>query len=90
MAQLNDPAKTAELLKYLEKQVDAGHEWVVYDTDNPINSKYDLTCFIDQFEAEDHAREYQQIFNWHEAVLISSLIYELNRWKRPFRKTTYR
>lgn len=86
MAQLNDSAKTAELHEYLEKQVDAGYEWVVYDTDNPIDSKYDLTCFIDQFEAEDHAREYQQIFNWHEAVPISSLIYELKQVEKTFPK----
>lgn len=77
MAQLNDTAKAGELCQYLEEQQDKGNEWVVYDTDNPIYSKYDLTCHAEEQEATDHAREYQQIFNWHEAVPISGLIYEL-------------
>ncbi|MES2458248.1 MAG: hypothetical protein V4594_22005 [Bacteroidota bacterium] len=79
MAQLNDPAKAGELREYLEEQANKGYEWVVYDTDNPINTRYDLTCFLDEHEAVDHAREYQQIFNWHEAVPISSLIYDLKQ-----------
>jgi hypothetical protein len=86
MVQVNDPAKATQLLEYLNKQLEAGQEWVVYDTDTPINSKYDLTCYKDQFEAEDHAKEYQQMFNWHEAVPISSLIHELKQVEKSFPK----
>lgn len=71
-----------ELREHLEEQAKKGHEWVVYDTDNPIYTKYDLTCFLDEHEAVDFAREYQQIFNWHEAVPISCLIYDLKQSER--------
>lgn len=86
MAQLNDPAMAGELRKYLEEQAARGHEWVVYDTDNPIYTRYDLTCHADEYEAADHAREYQQIFNWHEAVPISSLIYDLKQVEKTLPK----
>ncbi|EHQ25492.1 hypothetical protein [Mucilaginibacter paludis] len=87
MAQLNDPAKAGELREHLEQQENKGYEWVVYDTDNPINTRYDLTCFLDEHEAVDHAREYQQIFNWHEAVPISSLIYDFKVVERTLLQT---
>lgn len=67
------------LIDYLQQQKDGGHSWVVYDTDNPINSKYDLHCFADESEALDHAKAYQQIWNWHEAVPISTTIYQLKK-----------
>lgn len=85
MAQLNDPAKATELQEYLEQQAEKGYEWVVYDTDNPINTRYDLSCFADEYEANDHAREYQQIFNWHEAVPISDMIYNLKELEKDHR-----
>ena len=65
------------LIDYLEQHKTHGYQWVVYDTDNPIGSKYDLHCFLDQSEALDFAREYQQIWNWHEAVPIGDMIYDL-------------
>lgn len=77
MAQLNDASMAGELREHLEQQAAKGHEWVVYDTDNAIGNKHDLHCFLDEIEAIDFAREYQQIWNWHEAVPINSLICEL-------------
>lgn len=77
--------QAAELRAYLEQQAEKGYEWVVYDTDNPINTRYDLSCFADEYEAEDHAREYQQIFNWHEAVPISDMIYNLKGLEKDHR-----
>lgn len=74
---VDKPEMAGELRSYLEEQAANGHEWVVYDTDNPINTKYDLHCFLDADEAFDFEREYQQIFNWHEAVPIGNLIFDL-------------
>jgi len=68
---------TDGLIDYLQQQEDSGHSWVVYDTDNPINSKYDLHCFADESEALGFAKNYQQIWNWHEALPISAMIYDL-------------
>jgi len=67
----------SELLSCLEAKVSEGYEWVVYDTDNPIASVFELNFFADEYEAYDFAREYQQIFNWHEAVPIENMIYNL-------------
>lgn len=76
MSQLvKTPEMATELRRYLEEQAERGHEWVVYDTDNPIGTQYDLHCFPDEMEALDFAREYQQIFNWHEAVPIGDMIF---------------
>ncbi|RQO74502.1 hypothetical protein DBR43_03680 [Pedobacter sp. KBW06] len=71
-----------DMRNHLEKQAAHGHEWVVYDTDNPINTQYDLHCFTDEIEAIRFAKEYQQIWNWHEAVPISSLVYDLKKLER--------
>jgi len=74
MSQLiKKPELAAELRDYLEQQAGNGHQWVVYDADNPISSPWDLHCFRDDSEAFDFEREYQQIFNWHIAVPISDL-----------------
>lgn len=77
MAYPTDLLTPKDLRNHLEEQSANGYKWVVYDTDNPVNTQYDLICFKDQFEAEDHAKEYQQMFNWHEAVPIDNLIYQL-------------
>ncbi|RLJ77351.1 hypothetical protein [Pedobacter alluvionis] len=77
MALLKNQSMAADLRSHLEEQAVNGYGWVVYDTDNPIDRQYDLLCFKDQFEAEDDAKEYQQMFNWHEAVPIGDLIYQL-------------
>nr|WP_294894470.1 hypothetical protein [uncultured Pedobacter sp.] len=80
MSQLIDrPEIAGELREYLEQQASKGNKWVAYDTDNPISTKYVLHCFPGEEEALDFAREYQQIFNWHEAVPISDLLSELKR-----------
>ncbi len=71
-----------KLYNFLEEQKNKGFEWVVYDTDNQIASTYDLHCFADEFEALDFARAYQQIWNWHEAVPIDSIIYELKELEK--------
>lgn len=76
------PEMAGELREYLEQQAGIGHEWVVYDTDNPISTKYELRCFSDEGEALAFAREYQQIFNWHEAVPISDLLSDLKKLER--------
>lgn len=73
------PEQAAEIREYLEEQAGKGYEWVVYDTDNPINTRYDLHCFLDADEAFDFEREYQQIFNWHQAVPIQDLIFGLKQ-----------
>ncbi|MBC6112821.1 hypothetical protein H7U22_20550 [Pedobacter sp. CCM 8938] len=70
------------LIDYLQQQKAGGYDWVVYDTDNPITSKWDLHCFIDESEALDFAKEYQQIWNWHEAVPIGTMIYDLKELER--------
>lgn len=78
MSQLiSKPQLAAELGKYLMQQVANGYEWVVYDVDNPINSQWELNCFPEESDALDFAREYQQIWNWHMAVPITELIFEL-------------
>jgi predicted transcriptional regulator YdeE len=78
MSQLIEkPELAGELRDHLEKQTHEGYEWVVYDVDNPISSLWDLSCFLDEGEAEDFAREYQQIWNWHLAVPITDLIFGL-------------
>ncbi len=74
MVQLKNPAMAAQLRAHLEEEASNGHGWVVYDTDNPITTRYDLHCFRDSHEASTFAREYQQIWNWHEALPINSLI----------------
>jgi hypothetical protein len=71
------PELAGELREYLEKQADEGHQWLVYDTDNPISGEWDLHCFKSQFDALDFEREYQQIGNWHEVVPIGNLVYGL-------------
>ena len=77
MAYPTDLLTPKDLREHLEEQSANGYKWVVYDTDNPVNTQYDLICFKSQSEAEEHAKEYQQMFNWHEAVPIGNLIYEL-------------
>ncbi len=66
-----------ELTEYLESHIAKGNDWVVYDTDHPISSIYDLHCFANEIEALDFAKEYQQIGNWHEAIPIGNLLYNL-------------
>lgn len=83
---LKSPEQAAELREYLQQQAAAGHEWVVYDTDNPIGTKYDLHCFLDADEAFDFEREYQQIFNWHQAVPIGDLIFNLKEEEKTLSK----
>jgi len=73
----NKTGLTMELREYLEEQISLGCEWVVYDSDNPISSKFDRTCFVDSFSAFDFEGEHQQIFNWHLAIPITDLIYQL-------------
>lgn len=82
MAYLSDPLKAADIRNHLEKQAASGYEWVVYDTDNPIHTQHDLHCFADEMEAINFAKEYQQIWNWHEALPIGSLIYDLKALER--------
>lgn len=78
MSQLiSKPELAVELGKYLEQQTANGNEWVVYDVDNPISSLWELNCFPDESQAHEFAREYQQIWNWHLAVPITELIFEL-------------
>lgn len=86
MSQLVGKSEMAgELRGYLEEQAAGGYEWVVYDTDNPIGSRFDLHVFPDEGEALDFAREYQQIFNWHEAVSIGDLIFNLKEVEQASR-----
>lgn len=68
-----------ELQEYLKQQRDLGYKWVIYDTDNPIRTKYELQFFKEQQEASNSAKEYQQIFNWHEAVPLDELLSNLAR-----------
>lgn len=87
MSQLiKSPEMARELREYLEQQRDIGQGWVVYDTDNPINTKYELHCFHGEEEAFGFAREYQQIFNWHEAVPTSDLISNLKQLEEAIEK----
>ncbi|TKC00047.1 hypothetical protein [Pedobacter cryotolerans] len=74
---IKDLEMASGLIEYLEQEKAQSRQWVVYDTDNPITSKYDLHCFTDESEAIDFAKEYQQIWNWHEAVPIGTMIYDL-------------
>ncbi|GAA4131882.1 hypothetical protein GCM10022216_02340 [Sphingobacterium kyonggiense] len=86
MSQLvGKPEMAGELREYLEQQAAKGHEWVVYDTDNPINTRYDLHCFPDEEEAFDFEREYQQLFNWHQAVPIGDMIFNLKELEQASR-----
>ena len=88
MSQLIKRSEIArELREYLEQQRDIGHDWVVYNTDNPIGTKYDLNCFPEEEEALSFAREYQQIFNWHEAVPIGDLLSDLKKLEQVIEKT---
>ncbi len=88
MSQLLKKVEMAEeLCQYLENQLAKGYEWVVYDTDNPIATLYDLHCFADEDEALDFAREYQQIWNWHEAVPIGDMVFNLKELDRLRPKT---
>jgi len=78
MSQLiSKPELAVELREYLEQQTANGYEWVVYDVDNPISSLWELSCFPDESQAFEFAREYQQIWNWHMAVPINELIFGL-------------
>ncbi len=88
MSQLiKKPEMAVELRVYLEQQRNIGYEWVVYDTDNPIANQYDLHCFYEAGEACEFAREYQQIFNWHEAVPIDDMLFSLQRLERETQPT---
>lgn len=82
MAYLSDPLMAADMRNHLEKQAANGHDWVVYDTDNPINIWHDLHCFAEEKEAISFAKEYQQLWNWHEAVPIGSLTCEMKELER--------
>src|SRR6476660_3319275 len=77
--QIKDVETTRKIREYLEEQQVQGDKWVVYDTDNPINSKYDLYCFKQGEEAQNFARENQQIFNWHEAFPIGDLLSNIEK-----------
>lgn len=81
---VGEPEMVGELIGFLEKKMAEGNEWVVYDTDNPIGSPYELTCFFEEIDAVDHAREHQQIFNWHEAVPITDMLYQLKQLHRDW------
>jgi hypothetical protein len=76
------PETVNKLIDFLDQKANEGNQWVVYDTDNPIGSAYELDCFFEEIDAIDHAMEYQQIFNWHEAVPIGNLLYELKQLQR--------
>lgn len=40
MSQLvKNPEMATRLREYLQEQAEKGHEWVVYDTDNPIATR---------------------------------------------------
>ncbi|SER90545.1 hypothetical protein [Pedobacter rhizosphaerae] len=69
----------ADLLNYLQGQAEAGCSWVVYDSDQPLCSVFELDCFSSAMEAFAFEAEYQQIFNWHQAVPIADLISWLHR-----------
>lgn len=90
MAYFRDQVMVADLKNYLEKQATNGYGWVVYNTDKPINNQFDFQCFTSQIDAEIDAKEYQQIFNWHEAVPISNLIYELRMRERSQSRSTFK
>lgn len=64
----------AELSAYLEEQHALGCKWVVYDSDNPISSEFELNCFADEASAFFFEREHQQIFNWHLAIPVADMI----------------
>ncbi len=80
------PEMAEELREYLEQQQDQGYGWVVYDTDNPISTKYDLQFFREREEAFDFAKEYQQIFNWHEAVPTGDLLFNFKELEQSTEK----
>ncbi|NII83122.1 hypothetical protein [Pedobacter sp. SG908] len=83
MVELIDKAGlAAELRAYLEEQVSLGCKWVVYDSDTPISSEFDLNCFADAAYAFVFEREHQQIFNWHQSVPISDMIYQLKELEK--------
>jgi hypothetical protein len=73
--------------EYLEQQALKGHKWVVYDTDNQITTTHSLHCFHEEWEALDYAREYQQIWNWHEAVPLADLLYNLKELEQASKMT---
>ncbi|KIA96195.1 hypothetical protein OC25_03685 [Pedobacter kyungheensis] len=68
----------AEIREYLEEQVSLGFHWVVYDSDQLLSSKFELSCFADSASAHAFEKAHQQIFNWHIAVPIGDMIYQLN------------
>ncbi|GGC33515.1 hypothetical protein GCM10011386_27030 [Parapedobacter defluvii] len=53
--QLSAPEKAPELLGYLQQQQEKGMEWVVYDFESGIGSRYDFTCFKRQRDAHAFA-----------------------------------
>lgn len=71
-----------ELRKYLEEQALLGQTYVVYDSDHPISSEFELSCFADDVSAFRFEREHQQIFNWHQSVPISDMIYQLSQLEK--------
>lgn len=85
MSQLIEkPELAGELREFLTGQADKGYQWVVYDTDNPISGIFSLHCFPDEEEAALFARENQQIWNWHEAVPISDMLFNLRELELVF------
>jgi len=83
MVELGTKAGLAtQLREYLEEQNALGFKWVVYDSDNPVFSKFDLSCFVDSTAAFAFEREYQQIFNWHQSIPISDMIYQLKKLEK--------
>jgi len=71
-----------QLRKYLEEQLSQGQTYVVYNTDHPVSSEFDLTCFADAISAIRFEREYQQIFNWHQLLPISDMVHQLSELEK--------
>lgn len=84
---IEKPEQASQFREYLEQQALEGHKWVVYDTDNPVTTTHSLYCFYDEWEALEYAKEYQQIWNWHEAVPIADLLYNLKELEQALKVT---
>jgi len=82
MALLKHPSMAKDIRSHLEEQQLQGYEWVVYDTDTPVYNQYDLLLFRDSFEAEEEAKQYQQLLNWHMSVPIGDFIYQLKELEK--------
>lgn len=84
---IEKPEQARQFREYLEQQGRKGHKWVVYDTDNPVTTIHSLHCFHNELEALEYAREYQQIWNWHEAIPIADLLYNIKELEQASKAT---